>query len=270
MLAPAEGLVARYLGGLDAQGRASHEAASVVLHAAVADAWSRLCLGAREARTVMEGEVSGWIASRLADAGLVSDAPPVVGTGIHTADPHYGPEGEGAVISPGDVVQFDLWARSREAGSVYADISWIGVMAPAPSAEQGRVFEAVRDARDAAIALLERRLAGGQPVSGAEVDRAARAVLAQRGFEGQIRHRTGHSIGGRVHGFGVNLDSVEFPDERLLIDGACFSVEPGVYGGAFGMRTEVDCVIKGGRLHVTGGKRQDALLTLGEGNVQRR
>jgi len=88
-------------------------------------------------------------------------------------------------------------------------------------------------------------------------------VLVARGFADSIRHRTGHSIGTRVHGYGVNLDSVEFPDERLLTEGACFSVEPGVYGDQQGLRSEIDCLIHDGRLHVSGTGRQTRLLTIG-------
>jgi Xaa-Pro dipeptidase len=99
-------------------------------------------------------------------------------------------------------------------------------------------------------------------VTGAEADRAARDLLTSRGFSGGIKHRTGHSIGARVHGYGVNLDSVEFPDERALTEGACFSVEPGIYLEELGMRTEIDCIIHGGALHISGPRRQSRLLTL--------
>jgi Xaa-Pro dipeptidase len=262
-LAPAEGLVSRFLGAIDEAGRRSHEAAGRVLYAAVKDAWARLASAFRAGKAVTEGDARGWIAQSIAQAGLESDAPPVVGAGPHTSDPHYGFAGAGSRFAAGDVVQFDVWARGKEQGNIYADISWVGVCAAAASAEQLRTFAALRQARDAGIALLEARVAEGKPVRGAEVDAAVRAVLIEHGFEAGLRHRTGHSIGGRVHGFGVNLDSVEFPDERLLTDGACFSVEPGLYLGEFGMRTEVDCCIHDGRLDVTGGERQMGLLTLG-------
>jgi Xaa-Pro dipeptidase len=146
---------------------------------------------------------------------------------------------------------------------VFADISWVGTCASSPAPLQQKVFETVRDARDAAVSLLQRRLATGTPVTGAEVDRAAREVLVQRGLSHGIRHRTGHSIGARVHGYGVNLDSVEFPDERLLAEGACFSVEPGIYLEELGMRTEIDCIIHDGALRITGARPQSSLLTLG-------
>ena len=159
-------------------------------------------------------------------------------------------------------MQFDVWAREKSPGAVYADISWLGVCAAAPTPAQKQVFYAVVEAREAALAFLERGFARGTPVRGAEVDRVTRAVIVRRGFEKGIRHRTGHSIGTRVHGFGVNLDSVEFPDERLITEGSCFSIEPGIYLEQFGMRTEIDCCIRDGGPEVTGGERQTALLTL--------
>jgi Xaa-Pro dipeptidase len=262
-LAPAESLVSRFLGTIDDAGRRSHQAAERVLRAAVHDAWARLAQTLRGGGTVTEGDAREWIVQRIAQAGLVSDAPPVVAAGSHSSDPHYGFDGPGAPLAPGDVVQFDVWARETAAGAVYGDISWVGVCSATPRPEQSRLFDVVREAREAGIALLSQRVARGEPVRGADVDGAVRAVLIAQGFEAAVRHRTGHSIGSRVHGFGVNLDSVEFPDERLLTDGACFSVEPGLYLEGFGMRTEVDCCIYDGRLEVTGGQRQERLLTLG-------
>jgi Xaa-Pro dipeptidase len=261
-LAPAEGLVARYLGTIDQQGRESHDRAGRVLHAAIQGAWGKLAAALHGGRVVHEGEVRDWIAQSLADAGLEYEGKPVAGAGRHTADPHFGVSGSGTVFGRGDVVQFDVWAREKSPGAVYADISWLGVCAPSPTPIQKQVFDAVLEAREAALSLLARGFAQGAPVRGAEVDRAARAVLVRRGFEKGIRHRTGHSIGTRVHGFGVNLDSVEFPDERVITEGSCFSIEPGIYLEQFGMRTEIDCCIHEGRPEVTGGERQTTLLTL--------
>jgi len=261
-LAPAEGIVARYLGTIDESGRLSHEAAERVLHAAVHEAWALLSDAMGNGRAVREGDLRDRISRGIADAGLESDGPPVVGAGRHTNDPHFRVDDAGAALERGDVVQFDLWARAKTAGAVYADIAWVGVCAASPTPRQKQVFDAVLAAREAAVSLLQRGLEKGEPVRGADVDRTARAVLARLGFQEGIRHRTGHSIGGRGHGVGVNLDSVEFPDERLLTEGACFSIEPGLYLEEFGMRTEIDCCIHGGRLAVTGAERQTALLLL--------
>jgi Xaa-Pro dipeptidase len=261
-LAPSEGLVARSLGALSEEGRRTHEAAANVLYGAITDAWAEVKRSFREEREITEGAVRDLLSKTLAAARLESDGPPIVGAGVHTADPHFSVEGAGDRLAPGDVVQFDIWAKYMTPGAVYADISWIGVCAARPSVEQQRTFDAVVAAREAAVSLLQCRFAEGAPVTGAAVDRAAREVLIERGFGAEIQHRTGHSIGMRVHGYGVNLDSVEFPDERVLVDGACFSIEPGVYREDFGMRTEIDCVIADGRPLITGRDRQRTLLVL--------
>ena len=262
-LAPADGLVSRSLGALGDEGRRSHESAAKVLYDAVASAWSRLTRELGAGRAITEGDVQEWLMQSISAGGLVTDAPPIVGAGRHTCDPHFSVDGRGAALEQGDLVQFDIWAKEKTTGAVYADISWVGVCSPSPAPLQERLFAAVRDAREAAVSLLQRRLAAGAPVTGAEVDRAAREVLEGGDFAHGIRHRTGHSIGERVHGYGVNLDSVEFPDERPLAEGACFSVEPGLYLEEMGMRTEIDCIIHDGQLRITGADRQFALLALG-------
>ena len=83
----------------------------------------------------------------------------------------------------------------------------------------------MRDARDAALDLLRPRLEAGQPVAGAEADRAARAVIEAAGYGDRIVCRTGHSID-RVglHGFGPTIDDTESFDSRRIIPGVGFSV----------------------------------------------
>jgi Xaa-Pro dipeptidase len=268
-LVPAENLVARCLGTLDSAGFQSHAEAAAVLYSAVRQAWvlvkERLGGdGGRggSQRALHEGDLRDLIARLFVEAGLVSDGPPMVAAGIHSSDPHYGAQGNGAALQAGDVVQFDIWARKDSPGAVYADISWVGIAAREPSPAQQRAFDAVVGAREEALAALAAGLAEGRGVRGAEVDAAARRTLVALGYGDFLRHRTGHSIGGRVHGFGVNLDSVEFPDTRIIPEGACFSIEPGAYLPEFGMRTEIDCVIRDGKIEVTGEERQRTLLLL--------
>ena len=202
-----------------------------------------------------------WMDGLIAGAGLVSDGPVLAAAGEASADPHYESAGRGRRLARGEVLQLDLWAREPGERAVFADISWVGVLAPRPDADQERVFEAVVAARDAALAAIAAGPAAG--IAGADVDRVARDEIAARGFAAGLRHRTGHSIGTRVHGYGVNLDGIEFPDRRRLREGSCFSIEPGIYLERFGMRTEIDAIVRGGRPEVTGGPAQTRLLDLG-------
>ncbi len=262
-LVSAESLIARSLGAIDERGFDSHQAAAAVLYRIVPQVWSRLARAVQEGNPVREGEVRDWIVKEIADAGLVSDSVPIVAAGPHSGNPHFEGIGPGSKLEPGDVVQFDLWAREPQEGAVYADISWVGVVGTkAQSRATGDLPDRGRST-GGGPAVHRGRACGRASWSGERTwtRRPARPSRAEGTATG-LRHRTGHSIGGRVHGFGVNLDSVEFPDRRALRDGACFSVEPGLYGSEFGMRTEVDCCIRGGRLVVTGAERQRNLLVL--------
>lgn len=260
-LASSEDLVVDGLGTLDAEAEASHRRAALALHTVVRGTWARIRATSASGGILYEADVLAWMAGLIADAGLDSGGPVLAAAGEASADPHYESAGRGRRLAPGDVVQLDLWAREPGERTVFADISWVGVLAPRPTAEQERVFAAVVAARDAASRAIEAGITAG--IAGADVDRAARDVIEGLGFASGLRHRTGHSIGTRVHGYGVNLDDVEFPDRRRLREGSCFSIEPGIYLERFGMRTEVDAIVRGGRLEVTGGPAQTRLLDLG-------
>ncbi len=124
-----------------------------------------------------------------------------------------------------------------------------------------RVWSVVRDAREAAIALVQERAAAGVPVAGFELDRAARGIIERAGFGQWFVHRTGHSIDRDLHGSGPHLDSYETMDDRRLGPGIGFSVEPGIYlTGEFGVRSEVDVYWGAAGPEVTPKVRQDALI----------
>ncbi len=183
--------------------------------------------------------------------GLETDHPPIVAWGPNAADPHYAPAAEGsAPVVRGRLLLVDLWAR--EPGQPFADQTWMFSLGT-PSARELEVWEAVRDAREAAVALLRERIAAGAPVLGGEVDDAARAVIAGRGLGEYFVHRTGHSIDPRdLHGSGPHIDNLESREERVLVPGVAFSIEPGVYvRGEVGARSEVNAFIGDGELVVT-------------------
>jgi Xaa-Pro aminopeptidase len=103
-----------------------------------------------------------------------------------------------------------------------------------------RAFEAIRQARDAAAALVQESARNQRDLRGWQVDRAARNVLEQAGFKERILHRTGHNLGRDVHGNGVHMDDYESHDDRRLLPGTGFTIEPGVYFESFGVRTEIN------------------------------
>jgi Xaa-Pro aminopeptidase len=82
-----------------------------------------------------------------------------------------------------------------------------------------------------------------------------------RGFEAQVLHRTGHSLGESVHGNGAHLDDFETHDDRRLLPGTGFTVEPGVYLEDFGVRTEINVFVEIAR-RSSPGPSQDAIVPL--------
>jgi Xaa-Pro aminopeptidase len=124
-----------------------------------------------------------------------------------------------------------------------------------------KIFNVVREARDKAVELIRTHIAKGKPLQGWQVDKAARAVIERAGYGKYFFHRTGHSIGEKVHGNGANMDGLETHDARHLIARTCNSVEPGIYLPEFGVRTEVNVYVDEKEARVTGAV-QTAILPL--------
>jgi Xaa-Pro dipeptidase len=192
------------------------------------------------------------------DEGLVSDAPPLVAAQENASNPHYMPSREASrAIRQDELLLLDLWGKLKSPGAVFADISWVGYTGAHVPEEMTRVFEAARDARDAAVHVVQEAARQGPEVRGYELDRAARAVIEKAGYGQFILHRTGHSLGETVHGNGAHLDDYETHDERRLLPGTGFTVEPGIYLGRFGVRTEINVVWLAGGPEVTGPSQQE-------------
>ena len=261
ILTPSADLVQLTLGSLSTAQIATHDRAAAALYQIVTNCWQLLASTFNSGKKVDEEEVRDWILSAFTDLSLSTDHGPIVAFGVNSADPHYSTAGRGSILSPGDVVQLDLWCKEPTAKAVYADISWVGIAADRPTDRQQHTFAAVRAARDRAVNFLASAYAEGRRITGSEVDTACRQEFSDRGLLQAVRHRTGHSIDTDLHGSGVNLDSYEFPDERPIPEGCCFSVEPGIYfPGEFGMRTEIDVSIRNGLPVTSNGLAQEALL----------
>jgi Xaa-Pro aminopeptidase len=203
--------------------------------------------------------MAGW----FRDEGLISDADANVSAAENAGNPHYLPTAAvHRAIRPDEIVLLDLWGKLDRPGAVYADITWVGFTGTRVPERFSRAFGAIRDARDAGIRLVQDGVRAGREVRGFEVDRAASAVLREAGYADNILHRTGHSLGETVHGNGVNMDDYETHDDRRLLEGTGFTIEPGVYFDDFGVRTEINMVVGARDAAVTGPLQRD-ILALG-------
>jgi Xaa-Pro aminopeptidase len=240
-----------------------HRRANVHLHRIALEAFDRVSTLLRRGDQIDEYAVQRFILDAFEQAGLWAEADPIVGVNAHSADPHYQPGPDCSdPIRQGDFLLIDLWAKEKASGSVYADITWCGVCAAAPTDRQQEVFSIVAGARDAAWELVRSRYPR-QPVHGFEVDDAAREVIRRAGYADRFIHRTGHSIGTSDHGQGANMDNLETHDTRQLLPMTGFSIEPGIYlTGDFGVRSEINVALTPEEAEITGAEPQRELLRL--------
>lgn len=256
-------LVQRFEAVWDAHALATHRDASHALYRVKDRAFELIAKHIREGDAITEFAVQKRMAAWFDEEGLVSDSHPVVAAQENAGDPHYQTTARRTrQIRKDELVLLDLWAKKEgDPNAVFADITWIGYTGRQVPTEMVRAFETIRQARDAAVRLVQESAREGRDLRGWEVDRAARDVLEQAGFGERILHRTGHSLGREVHGNGVHMDDYETHDDRRLIAGTGFTIEPGLYFESFGVRTEIN-MFYGEREALVTGSAQTEIVQL--------
>jgi Xaa-Pro dipeptidase len=255
-------LVQRFAALWDANALATHLKASEALYRIKDRAFAAIAERVKAGRAFNEYDIQQLMVGWFQDEGLIADAPPVVAAMEHAGNPHYMPPPSGSwSIGRDELVLLDLWGKLRGPGAVYADITWVGFTGSRVPEEFARAFDAIARARDAAIHLVQEAASNGTTLRGWQVDRASRQVLESAGYSAHVLHRTGHSLGVEVHGNGVHMDDYETHDDRRLLAGAGFTIEPGVYFSHFGVRTEVNMYVDTREARVSG-PAQAAIITL--------
>jgi Xaa-Pro aminopeptidase len=214
---------------------------------------------------VTEYDVQQFMLSEFNKRGIKSENDPNCSVNANAANPHYEPTKEiNSPLKKGDLVLLDLWAKKDKLRSVYADITWMGYIGENVPAEYEKVFQIVRGGRDAALSFVRDSFAKGKVICGYQVDDAARKYIAAKGYGEHFIHRTGHSIGEEIHGTGANMDNLETHDERKVIPGTSFSIEPGIYlRDKFGERSEIDVYIsRDGKVIVPGEPMQEKVVAI--------
>ncbi|GAA4128305.1 aminopeptidase P family protein [Streptomyces griseoincarnatus] len=170
-----------------------------------------------------ESEVAADLAALLRRFGHSQVDFTIVASGPNGANPHH--EAGDRRIGRGDMVVLDFGGLKDGYGSDTSRTVHVGE----PTEEERRVHDLVREAQEAGF----RAVRPGAACQ--DVDRAARAVIADAGYGEYFVHRTGHGIGVTTHEPPYMIEG----EERPLVPGMCFSVEPGVYlPGRFGVRIE--------------------------------
>ncbi|MCX6153462.1 MAG: M24 family metallopeptidase [Candidatus Kapabacteria bacterium] len=224
----------------------SHVEASEIMQRVKDETFREIGRRIRAGENPSEFEMQHFMHLLMKEGGMRWDDGPIVAINEHAADPHFEPTAENSFkMKEGDLVLLDLWAKKIRTGSIFYDITWMGYIGKEVPEHLENIFQVIVRARDAAKDLVTERFATNTPVHGCEVDDVCRKVVIDAGYGEYFSHRTGHNIGEEVHGNGVNIDNLETRDERQIIPGTCFSVEPGIYieEQKIGFRTEIDVFV---------------------------
>lgn len=176
-----------------------------------------------------EREIAARLETHLRDLGADGLAfNTILHAGANTALPHMGPLDYR--IQPGDPLLVDFGATYQGyCADITRTVFW---GEPTPAAHQ--FYEVVRRANAVG------RAAAKSGVTAGSVDRAARAVLIEAGYERLIRHRTGHGLGLESHEAPYLVDG----NEQVLEPGMVVTIEPGIYEmEVLGVRIEDDLLI---------------------------
>lgn len=250
---------------IDEAGYQSHLRAGAKIQKIKDEAFIFIRDAVRAGRALTEYDVQQYIVRRFAEEGLTDDGEhPIVGVNEHPADPHFEPRPDNTyVIKHGDTLLIDLWARENQAHAIYYDITWCGYVGAQPPLQYVEIFDVVRRARNAARDFIRAKFQRGERCYGYEVDDVCRQVVEAAGYGEFFVHRTGHSIGHAVHGNGVNMDNLETHDDREIMPGVCFSIEPGIYlPGKMAVRSEINAFITPDYQVVVAGEEQEQLILL--------
>tara|TARA_B110000116_G_scaffold271507_1_gene292471 strand:+ start:15076 stop:16278 length:1203 start_codon:yes stop_codon:yes gene_type:complete len=239
-----------------------HRRCAEIARKVAREAFEKAAKQVRHSKPLLEGELGDWIRNRLYDEGLENQPDCHVAIGKNAADPHYDPGQKGDYISEGEILLIDLWGKEGAEG-VFADQTWMGILDRQVSPRVQKIWTAVRNAREEAIKFLNDSHVAREKICGYQVDDVCRQAIAMSGFGDFFVHRTGHSMDVDLHGSGPNLDNLETRDDRTLISGVGFSVEPGVYiPNEVGIRSEINVYWGPEGPEVTPKNRQSEILTL--------
>ncbi len=244
---------------------ASHLEASAVLQTTLTRVWDLIADRLRAEKKITERDVQKFILSEFTAQNCITEDGPTCSVNDHSALPHYMATKESArEISIGDFILVDLWCKKDVPHGIYADITRVAVAAPQPTPHQEKIFQIVKTAQLKGIELIRTRMEKGEKVRGAEVDDVCRRYIEEAGYGEYFTHRTGHNIDTSVHGAGANLDNLETSDNRKILPGMCFSIEPGIYlPGEFGVRLESNVLVHHSRhIEVTGGLEETIICLL--------
>jgi Xaa-Pro dipeptidase len=213
----------------------SHRAAAAGLDSVMTQ--SALWLGGRlEAnKKTTDLDLAREVERGLKKAGLESAAPVAVRLDSLTRSNDYVPDKKRKLeITRGSLIYLEVSARCSKAElPMHARLGWTMVADTAASPAQAAEWQIVVKAADAALEYLNYRIPSKRTVLGFQVDDSARAIL---GAPDALPRPLGVNLNPWGHSFGVCFDNWLAHDDREVMPGMGFTLEPGIWRAGYALR----------------------------------
>ncbi|MFA6096210.1 MAG: M24 family metallopeptidase [Candidatus Paceibacterota bacterium] len=198
----------------------------------------------RRDRSISEHETQQFIIGKYNEYGLETDKyPPIVAFNKNSAIPLYYPKKISEKLKDNTLVLIDLWARMGTEGAPFADITWVAFSGKKVPTEIKKVFDIVIDSRDSSLGYIVDRLKNNEIPTGNDIESVGFGIIKEGGYEKNILHELGHSIGTRED-HGPKPNWIYKRNKRRLVKNLAYTIEPGIYlKDKFGIRSEIDFFI---------------------------
>ncbi|MEA2063856.1 MAG: M24 family metallopeptidase [Gemmatimonadota bacterium] len=203
----------------------------------------------QKGKEVTDYDLMKFIGRQLKKLGLGQVALSCVGVGDNTLIERYVPVKRSAArsIERDDLVYIEVSARLRkQPRSMRARLGWTFYIGEEVPEELQGQWKNIVAAADAALEILEGYIPRKLVLQGYRVDQAARARL---GGQAHTPPRPlGFNLNPENHRFGVRFDDYMAHDDREIIPGMGFTLEPGLYyEGLHALRMCNNVLIQGDR-----------------------
>ncbi len=186
-----------------------------------------------------EYQVQKFILQQFKKNNLKPDKdPPIVAFNENSSIPHYYPKKDSKKLTPNTLILLDIWSRLKKQQAPFSDITWMAYYGEMIPEEILNVWNIIKDARDFSVSFIQSQLKEGKIPAGKEIDDIARKIITDAGYEKNILHTTGHSIGFHSpHGTQKGLSQKNL---KPLLKNLAYTIEPGIYiKDKFGIRSEI-------------------------------
>lgn len=213
-------------------------------------------------KLISEYEIQQFILKKFHKYNLETDKdPPIVAFDKNSATPEFYPEKLSKRLQNNTFILIDLWAKLKIKEAPFADITWVAFYGKKIPAEIQKTFNIVIAARDEALSYVKMQLKNNIIPTGKDIENAAFEIIKKAGFEKNILHELGHSIGIKQdHGHKPNW--IYSKNKCRLLKNLAYTIEPGIYiKNRFGIRSEIDFYISSGnKLIVTTDLQKEIII----------